>query len=78
MGNNKKPFFRIVALDGRKKNEGRYLEMLGWYDPKVKGNNFELKMDRVNYWTGQGAILSDTVRSLVRKINRRAKAASAA
>lgn len=70
MGGNKRPYFRIVATDIRRKQEGRYLEMLGWYDPKLKGTNYELKLDRIEYWKGQGAILSDTVRSLLRKLKR--------
>lgn len=70
MGSNKKPFFRIVAIDARGKQEGRYLEMLGWYDPKLKGTNYEIKAERVAYWKSQGAILSDTVSSLMRKLKR--------
>ena len=78
MGSNKKPFFRIVATDSRRPNEGRFLEALGWYDPKKKGNNYELKMERLDYWTGQGAILSDTVRSMVVRQKKSAVRAAAA
>ena len=67
MGRNKQPFYRVVATDSRCSNSGRFLENLGWYDPTRSGTNFTLKMDRVEYWTGNGAILSDTVKSLVRK-----------
>jgi small subunit ribosomal protein S16 len=67
MGNNKKPFFRVVATDSRCSNSGRFLEVLGWYDPKQKGTNYELKMDRVDLWQKQGAQISDTVASLVRR-----------
>lgn len=67
MGGNKKPFFRVVVADMRSPNTGRFLETLGWYDPKKPGTNFELKLDRVEYWRGRGALLTDTVRSLVRK-----------
>ena len=67
MGSNKKPFFRVVVTDMRRPNAGRFLEALGWYDPKRKGTNFELKVDRIEHWQKQGAIVSDTVRSLLKK-----------
>lgn len=77
MGNNKKPFFRIVATDERSPQSGRYLENLGWYDPKVaKGKSYELKLDRVDYWKGRGAIVTDSVQSLLRRV-RKASAAGA-
>ena len=66
-GSNKDPFFRIVATDERFATSGRFLENLGWYDPKKKGVNFLLKMDRIEYWKSKGAQLSDTVKSLVKK-----------
>lgn len=68
MGSNKKPFFRIVATDMRRPNEGRFLEALGWYDPKKKdGANYLLDLDRVEYWRSKGAQVSDTVKSLISK-----------
>ncbi len=66
-GSTKDPFYRIVAADERLATDGRFLEQLGWYDPKKKGRNFELNIERVTYWKGVGARLSDTVRSLMRK-----------
>ena len=65
MGSNKKPFFRIVATDERSPQSGRYFENVGWYDPKLKGTNYELKLDRVEYWKTNGAIISDSVQSLL-------------
>jgi small subunit ribosomal protein S16 len=67
MGSNKKPFFRVVVTDMRRSNEGRFLELLGWYDPKRKGSNYELKTERIEHWQKQGAQISDTVRSLLKK-----------
>ena len=77
MGNNKKPFFRIVVADVKRKINGQYLEIVGWYDPKKKNDNFELKLDRVEYWLGTGAEASDSVKSLIRTL-RKAKPAVAA
>jgi len=67
MGRINKPFYRVVATDSRCSNTGRFLETLGWYDPDRAGTNFSLKLDRVDYWKSNGAIFSDTVKSLVRK-----------
>ncbi len=65
--------FRVVATDGRSPRDGRYLEMLGWYDPEQKGVNFRLKLDRIEYWKQRGAQVSTTVRSLVRRAVKAAK-----
>jgi small subunit ribosomal protein S16 len=75
MGSNKKPYYRIVVADVKRKINGKYLEIVGWYDPKKKDNNFELKLDRVEYWLGTGAEASPSVNSLLRKL-RKAKPAA--
>lgn len=67
MGARSKPFYRLVAADSRFATTGRFLEALGWYDPKQKGDNFSVDLDRVDYWTGTGAKLSSTAASLVKK-----------
>jgi small subunit ribosomal protein S16 len=67
MGTTGKPFYRVVAADSRFATTGRFLEILGWYDPKKKDENFSLNMERVNYWLGTGAQLSGTAASLVKK-----------
>jgi small subunit ribosomal protein S16 len=59
--------YRVVATDSRSPRDGRFLEILGWYDPKREGVNFELKQDRIEYWHSQGARISDTVRSLLKR-----------
>ena len=66
-GGTNDPCFRVVATDSRSPRDGKYIELLGWYDPKKKGTNFLLKTDRVDYWKSKGAIISDTVRSLMKK-----------
>jgi small subunit ribosomal protein S16 len=71
-GGKNDPCFRIVATDSRSPRDGKNLELLGWYDPKKTGQNFELKMDRIDMWVGNGAIMSDTVRSLIRKVKKAA------
>lgn len=71
MGKRGQPFYRVVVADTLKKHEGTYIENLGWYDPLVKGENYLIKQDRIDYWITQGARVSDTVKSLVRKNRKR-------
>ena len=59
--------YRVVAADSRSPRDGRFLETLGWYDPKQEGINFKLDLDRLAYWKSKGATMSDTVRSLEKK-----------
>jgi len=66
-----------VATDSRSPRDGKYLEILGWYDPKKSKANFHLKLERIAAWKNKGAILSETVRSLVKKAKTAPMAASA-
>ena len=61
------PCFRIVAADSRSPRDGKCLEILGWYDPKKAKANFYLKLERIAAWKSKGALLSETVQSLVKK-----------
>jgi small subunit ribosomal protein S16 len=75
-GANKDNCFRIVAADTRFPRDGRFIELLGWYDPKKTGVNFGLKRDRIDYWKSVGAIVSETVVSLIRRAEKADKAAA--
>jgi small subunit ribosomal protein S16 len=66
-GSTNKPFYRVVVADARHPIKGRFIEMLGWYDPKKRKENCSIQLERVDYWTGRGAQMSDTVKSLVKK-----------
>lgn len=66
-GANNDLSYRVVATESRSPRDGRTLETLGWYDPKIKGTNFAIKLERIEHWVKNGAQMSDTVRSLVRK-----------
>ncbi|MFO7870065.1 MAG: 30S ribosomal protein S16 [Kiritimatiellia bacterium] len=59
--------YRVVAADSRSPRDGGVLDILGWYDPKRTGKNCDLKMERIEHWRSHGAIMSDTVRNLVKK-----------
>ncbi len=78
-GSINKPSYRLVATDTKSPRDGRFIEILGWYDPKRTGDNFKLDMDRVEYWLSKGAQLSETARNLVKKSakNRTAETAKA-
>lgn len=78
MGKRGQPFYRVVVADTLKKHEGDYIENLGWYNPLVEGENYQLKQDRLDYWIGQGARISNTVKSLVLKNRKRAPQVAAA
>ncbi|MCB5229694.1 MAG: 30S ribosomal protein S16 [Candidatus Cloacimonetes bacterium] len=67
MGANDEPFYRIVAVDSRVKRDGKYIESVGWYDPKPNPHKININTDRAIYWLSVGAQPSDTVRSLLRK-----------
>jgi small subunit ribosomal protein S16 len=67
MGATNDVFFRVVAADGRSPRDGKFIEVVGWYDPKKTGKNFKLKMDRIDHWIGEGAEVSDTVSSLIKR-----------
>ena len=68
MGKKKQPTYRVVAADSRSPRDGRFIEIVGTYDPKKSGQNSTLKLDRIEHWISKGAQPSDTVRSLIKKI----------
>ena len=67
MGSSKRPFYRIVAADSRFQRDGRFLEILGYYDPKMEPFKFEIKREKVLDWLSKGAQMSQTVESLLRR-----------
>jgi small subunit ribosomal protein S16 len=66
-GAKKKPFYRIVVADSESPRDGRYLETVGTYNPLLDPAEISVKQERVQYWLEQGAIPTDTVRSLLKK-----------
>ncbi len=67
MGKIDTPFYRIVALDSRKKRDGAYLDALGYYDPKTDPVKLKIDVEKAIDWLKKGAQPSDTVRSLFKK-----------
>jgi small subunit ribosomal protein S16 len=66
MGRKKRPYYRIVVTDTRAPRDGRYIECLGTYDSMEKPASVKIEETRTHYWLDQGAVPSDTVRSLLR------------
>ena len=75
-GTKNSPYYRIVVADKHSPRDGKFLELIGTYDPKKKGDNSTVKLERVDHWVKLGARPSDTVRSLIKKA--KAKSAKAA
>ncbi len=66
-GAKKRPFYRVVVADGESPRDGRFIETVGTYNPLQDPVEVTLKEERIKYWLGQGALPSDTVRSLLKK-----------
>ena len=67
MGRKKRPFYRLVAIDSRKRRDGLEIERLGWYNPVQDDLSCNMKEDRILYWLGEGAQPSDTVSGLFKR-----------
>ena len=78
VGSKNAPFYRVVVADSRERRDGRFIEEIGSYRPIEKGENFNLKMERIEYWLGVGAQPTDTARSLIRRARRNAEAVATA
>lgn len=58
VGSNNKPYFRVVAASREKPRDGRFLEVLGTFNPKLKDKKLNLNRERYDYWIKQGAVPS--------------------
>ena len=67
-GRKKRPFYRVVAADSRAPRDGKFLEVLGYYDPLKEPFEFKVDEEKVKKWLERGAEPTETVRALLRKI----------
>lgn len=67
MGAKKRPSYRIVVADARAKRDGRFIEIVGHYDPMTEPTTIVIKADRARYWLGQGAQPTERVTRLLKK-----------
>ncbi|MCJ7617707.1 MAG: 30S ribosomal protein S16 [Desulfobacterales bacterium] len=66
-GAKKRPFYRIVVADAESPRDGKYLESVGTYNPLKDPAEVSLKKERVRHWMDQGAIPTNTIKSLLKK-----------
>jgi small subunit ribosomal protein S16 len=63
-GRKKRPFYRIVVTDSRKRRDSGFKEIVGYYNPLTEPSTVKMDLDRVNYWLSVGAKMSDRVAKL--------------
>ncbi len=68
MGSHKKPFYRVVVADSRSPRDGKFIEQLGYYDPRAKEGGLSLDVAKANEWIKNGAKPSETVKKLIKKV----------
>jgi small subunit ribosomal protein S16 len=78
VGAKNAPVFRIVVADSRSPRDGKFIEELGTYQPRKKGEKYTMNLDRAKYWLSKGAQPSETVASFIKKSSKAAAAAAAA
>jgi small subunit ribosomal protein S16 len=76
-GTTNRPYYKVVVADSRSPRDGKFIEIIGTYDPKKPGHNTTLQVERAEYWIARGAQPSDTVRSLLKKNKKQAASAPA-
>lgn len=71
-GSKKRPIYRVVVTDIRSPRDGRFIERVGWYDPRINENSLKMNLDRVDYWIGQGAQPTDKAANLIKRARKEA------
>jgi len=66
-GSTKRPYYRVVVADSRAWRDGRFIEVLGHYDPRRNPAVVKIDAERAKHWIGKGAKATDTVRSLLKR-----------
>jgi small subunit ribosomal protein S16 len=66
-GTTKRPYYRVVVADSRDWRDGRFVEVLGHYDPRKNPAVVKIDQERAKYWIGKGARASETVESLLKR-----------
>jgi small subunit ribosomal protein S16 len=73
-GTKNRPYYRVVVADSRSPRDGKFIEIIGTYDPHRTGEKSSFNVERAEYWISKGAQPSDTVRSLIKEQNKTATA----
>ena len=77
MGSRKNPIWRVVVADQRSPRDGRVIETIGRYNPQVNPSDIRIDEERLNHWLARGAQPTNTVKKLIRAIERSASSADA-
>jgi small subunit ribosomal protein S16 len=72
VGTTNAPYFRIVVADSRSPRDGKFIEEIGTYQPRKKGENYKMDLERAKYWISKGAQPSETVASFLKKLGKAA------
>ena len=75
-GSLNNPYYKVVVTDQRSPRDGKFIELVGNYDPKKADENANIDLSRVDYWIKNGAQPSDTVRSIIKKARKKETAAA--
>ena len=67
MGRRNRPFYRLIAIDSKKRREGREIERLGWYNPLKKEFSYKINEDRILYWLEKGAETSEATKGIFKR-----------
>ncbi|HZS04850.1 MAG TPA: 30S ribosomal protein S16 [Blastocatellia bacterium] len=73
-GAKKQPIYRVVVAEKEAKRDGRFVEIVGHYNPCRQPAELKLDQERINYWIARGAQPTETVRSLIRKAGEQTQA----
>jgi small subunit ribosomal protein S16 len=66
-GSLNNPYYKVVVADQRSPRDGKFIEIIGNYNPRKEGDNTNIDLTRADYWIDKGAQPSDTVRSIIKK-----------
>ena len=75
-GSKNSPYYKVTVADQRSPRDGKFIEIIGTYDPRKEGTNANIDLARADYWISKGAQPSDTVRSLIKKVRKAATQAA--
>lgn len=67
-GRKNRQTYRLVVTDIREPRDGKYIEMIGWYNPFSNATDSQVNVDRINYWVGQGAQITPNAQTLIARI----------
>jgi len=71
-GSKKRPFYHVIVTDSRNARDGRFIERVGFFNPLARGGEvrLQLQQERIEHWVGQGAGMSDRVKSLLKEFRK--------